>query len=263
MSVQTTKGRRKPINFGPQGTGKNVFFRNTRMAARSQRKSCGWKSSRTWRLTRELFSWTLFRAAEASGTGQSQCFHTLPERPKLRDLLENYNYKDPVQKTYWWSRTSCRKIWWLEYSRSQNSWWKMWISKQSSKCCGGAGLGYSMDSILSVWNKNFAGNWKEKVLGAKLETKSHLHWQFPEKLAKPVKIFRGIIVRQPLTVQNKWDSRESSTQNKRRDICDIVAVMSGWKLVGGFHGMSLLSAKYARRIVWWKGTIWKAFWWTI
>ena len=111
---KATKGRRKPINFGPQGTEKNLFFRKTRMAARSQRKSCGWKSSRTWRLTRELFSWTLFRAAEASGTGQSQCFHTLPERPKLREMQEDQDYHCPVQKTYWWSHTSCRKIWWLD-----------------------------------------------------------------------------------------------------------------------------------------------------
>ena len=39
---------------------------------------------------------------------------------------------------------------------------------------------YSMDSILSVQNKNFAGSRKElaKVLGAVQEAKSHLHGQF-------------------------------------------------------------------------------------
>ena len=40
-----------------------------------------------------------------------QCLYSLPERPKLRDLSEDQNYKGPVQKTYWRSRTSCRKFW--------------------------------------------------------------------------------------------------------------------------------------------------------
>ena len=40
-----------------------------------------------------------------------QCFYSLPERPKLRDLPEDKNHKGPVQKTHWRSRTSCRKFW--------------------------------------------------------------------------------------------------------------------------------------------------------
>ena len=36
--------------------------------------------------------------------------NSLPERPKLRDLPEDLNYKGPVQKTHWRSRTSCRKF---------------------------------------------------------------------------------------------------------------------------------------------------------
>ena len=40
----------------------------------------------------------------------STVFFSFPERPKLRDLSEDQNYKGPVQKTHWRSRTSCRKI---------------------------------------------------------------------------------------------------------------------------------------------------------
>ena len=40
-----------------------------------------------------------------------QYFYSFPKRPKLRDLSEDQNYKGPVQKTHWRSRTSCRKIW--------------------------------------------------------------------------------------------------------------------------------------------------------
>ena len=42
--------------------GRPVFFRHTGMAARIQRKSRGWQSSWTQRLTRPFFSWTIFRA---------------------------------------------------------------------------------------------------------------------------------------------------------------------------------------------------------
>ena len=49
--------------------GRPVSFRHTRMAARTQRESCGWKSSGTGRLTRELFSWTIFRVFEKCGFG--------------------------------------------------------------------------------------------------------------------------------------------------------------------------------------------------
>ena len=45
---------------------------------------------------------------------------------------------------------------------------------------------------------------------------------------------------------------------KRRDLCRIVAIRSGWEIVGRFHGMLLLPAKYSRSFIWWKDTIWKA-----
>ena len=55
-----------------------------------------------------------------------------------------------------------------------------------------------MDPVVSVQNKNFTGNTKEraKALGADEETKSHLPLTVPWKLAKHVKTFPGIIVRQ-------------------------------------------------------------------
>ena len=63
-----------------------------------------------------------------------------------------------MQKTHWRSRTSCWKIWWLDNSRSQSSQWQLRISKQSSICSRGAGLGNSVDTIVSVQNKNFTRN---------------------------------------------------------------------------------------------------------
>ena len=43
--------------------------------------------------------------------GKHSVYTHFPERPKLRDLSEDQNYKGPVQKAQWRSRTSCRKIW--------------------------------------------------------------------------------------------------------------------------------------------------------
>ena len=46
-------------------------------------------------------------------------------------------------------------------------------------------------------------------------------------LAKPVKIFPGIIVRQHHTEQKQKESRESRAQCERRHLCCIVAIRSG------------------------------------
>ena len=72
---------------------------------------------------------------------------------------------------------------------------------------------------------------------------------FPWKLAKPLKIFPGIIVRQHHTDREKWDCRKSSAQSETRDMCGIVAIRSGQRMVGGFYGMLLLSAKHSRSLV--------------
>ena len=42
---------------------------------------------------------------------------------------------------------------------------------------------------------------------------------------------------------------ERSAQNQGRDICCAVAIRSGRRMVGGFHGMLLLSAKHSRSTV--------------
>ena len=76
-------------------------------------------------------------------------------------------------------------------------------------------LNYSMDSIFSVQNKNFPGNWKElaTLLGAVQQTKSHLHWQFlviRQSLRRP--IVESLHIK-PSPFRNKWDCWESSTQD--------------------------------------------------
>ena len=91
---------------------------------------------------------------EVSLEPTSKRFFSLPERPKLRDLPEDENHKGPVQKTHWRSRTSCRKFWWLDNSRSQSSLWKLWISKQSPICSRGAGLDHCKTKTSQVTQKS-------------------------------------------------------------------------------------------------------------
>ena len=56
------KSKTKKKNEDEKKTVRPVLFRNPGMAARIQRKSRGWWSSWTQRLTRQFFSWTVFRA---------------------------------------------------------------------------------------------------------------------------------------------------------------------------------------------------------
>ena len=56
------------------------------------------------------------------------------------------------------------------------------------------------------------------------------------------------------------DCWKSSAQSKGRYVCRTVAIRSGWKMVGRFHGMLYLSAKHSRSLVWWEDSIRKALW---
>ena len=55
----------------------------------------------------------------------------------------------------------------------------------------------------------------------------------------------------PHRSENTWDCWKSSAQSERRHLCSIVAIRSGWKLVGRFYGMLHLSGKHSRSLVWW------------
>ena len=74
-----------------------------------------------WDAPASSFSWISFRAARKSGIGQAQYLYSLPEGPKLRHLHEDQDHQGSLQKTHWRSRTSSRKFWWLDNSRTQSS----------------------------------------------------------------------------------------------------------------------------------------------
>ena len=192
--------------------------------------------------------------------GKHSIYTHFPKGLKLWSMPADQNDKGTVQKTHWRSSTSSTKCWWLDNGRSQSCQWMLRISKESPIRSRGTRFGDSMDSIVSVQNKNFSGNWKDltEVLGADEETKSQLHWQFLgiwQSLRTP--ILKSLYVNTS-PFRDKWDCWKSSTQYWTRDLCSIVAIRSGWKMVGGFYGMLPLSAKYSRSLDWRENTLQKA-----
>ena len=133
---------------------------------------------------------------------------------------------------------------------------RKWITWKSSICRGDTRFGNSVVTILPMLNKNFPANPEEltKVLGADVETKSHVHWQFPGIWQSLWRINLESLYVNTSPFRNKWDCWESGTQDWRRDFCCTVAMRSGWKMVGGFHGVLLLSVKHTRSLVWWENT---------
>ena len=77
------------------------------------------------------------------------------------------------------------------------------ISKQSPICSRDARFGHPMDPVVSVQNKNFSGNTEKlaKVPGNPKGILKSFTLTVLWNLAKPVKIFPGIIVRQHRTVR--------------------------------------------------------------
>ena len=105
------------------------------------------------------------------------------------------------------------KKWWLDNSRSQNSQWRMWISKISPicSCCARLGLlnGFNHIRGEQKLGRNLKGACKSSW--SQLGNQKSFTLTISRKLARHVKISRGIIVRRPL-IRNKCYCWESSAQ---------------------------------------------------
>ena len=98
-----------------------IKVKTTRKHQETRRMICqsGWKRSRTiWLMnvfqnteTLPVLLMNYLQSREQkSGVGQAQHFHSLPEGPKLRNLLENKNHKGFLQKRHWFGRAKSGKI---------------------------------------------------------------------------------------------------------------------------------------------------------
>ena len=111
----------------------------------------------------------------------------------------------------------------------------MWISKQSPIRCSGTRLGNTVDIILPMQNKNFSGNAKRAYRSSwsRRGNQKSFTLTIPWNLARPVKIFPGIIVRQHLTDRKQMGLLKSRTQSERRYVycCNQVWRMNGGRIL--------------------------------
>ena len=107
---------------------------------------------------------------------------------------------------------------WLDYSRSQSSQWRLWISKQSSICSRGAGLGHPMDQVVSVQNKKLLKKHRGacKSSWSRDRNPSHLHWQFLGIYQSLWRYFLKSLYVDTKQIRNKWDCWKSSAQSKKK-----------------------------------------------
>ena len=103
----------------------------------------------------------------------------------------------------------------------------------------------------------------KKFLEPNRKPKGHLHWQFLRIWQSLWRSFMESLYVDTTQIGNKWYCWKSSAQSKRRYLCCIVAIGSGWKLVGRFHGRLFLSAKRHRSVIWWENSTPETFWETI
>ena len=165
--------------------------------------------------------------------GKHSVFFSFPWRPKLRDLSEDQNYKGPMQKTQWRSRTSRWQFWWLDNSRSHNSQWRMWISEQSPIRSHGTRFSHSTNTVVSVQNKNFSGDEKEfpTLSWAVWKAKSHLHWQF---MGTWQILWRFIMESSYFNTSSVWDEWYCWKAARRiKEVTFAVLLQSGLVKIGG------------------------------
>ena len=93
-----------------------------------------------------------------SGIQEAQYQNSLTKRSKLWSMHANQDDKGCLQKAHWRSRTSSRKVWWLDNGWSQGPQRGRRIMEQSPVRCRGTRYCHSVDSILSMRNKNFSGD---------------------------------------------------------------------------------------------------------
>ena len=180
--------------------------------------------------------------------GKLSVLYSVPLRPELRDLsgptLRGLRAEDAPVESYLVQK--CLVIWLQQITKLSvkdvnletiidlQSWCRTWPPNGSSRIRAKTKLHKKhKGACKSSWSQ--IGSLKSCTLT--------ILWN----LAKPVKIFPDSWYVDTTQIGNKWERWESSAQSKRRHLCCIVAIRSEWKLVGSFHGMCYLTAKYSRK----------------
>ena len=194
------------------------------------------------------------------GLGQAQYRNSLPERPKWRHLLEDETHS-----------ASRRRRTGTAVPRVEHVGDLITIDHKvlSEECESRNNHRYAV--VVQVWASRWLQSYPCKTKTSQETQKSLM--KFLELDRKPkviyndnsVKIgrsceenFPGIIARLHHTDRRLMVLRKEQCAGLRKDVCGIVAVRSGWKMVGRFYWMLVLSVEYSRSLVWWEETLWKA-----
>ena len=140
----------------------------------------------------------------------------------------------PCRKTHWRSRTSSRKCWWLDNSRTQSFQCMLWISKQSLIRWRGTRFGDGFNLIRAklkllrkqkrAYQSSSSGRGNQKSFTLTI----------PKILAKLVKMYPGVIVRQHLTVQKQMGLLRERYAGLKKGLllycCNQVCVKNGGRI---------------------------------
>ena len=174
--------------------------------------------------------------------------------------------KGSLQKTHWRSSTSSRKVWWLDNGWSQGPQWGGWITEQSPVRCRCTRSCHSMDSILSVQNKDFTRDGKEftKVPRAVAKTKV-IYTDNSLEFGKSCEDLSWKIIELRHLIDPRQMALLESAVRRVKEGTSAVLLQSAldWKMVGWFYGMLWLSAKCPRPPGRRENSVWKTIWRTI
>ena len=158
--------------------------------------------------------------------------------------------QDSLQQTHWRSPTSSRKVWWVDNGWTQGPQWGKWITEQSPVRRRGSRSCHSMDSILSVQNKDFIGDVKECTKILRTVAKKNNSYLCGPFIGTWKILWRFIMASSRLNFllfRDEWHRWKSRSKSKRRYFSSVVAIRIGWKMVVWFSAVLLLpSAKCPR-----------------
>ena len=148
--------------------------------------------------------------------------------PRLQGLLAESALAQPYLEqeilVTWWQQITKFSVMALNLETVTDtlSWYKIWQLNGSSH--------------IRAKQKLYRKQKLAIVRGADAETQSHLRRQFP-RIWQSLRRF----ILETLSIKHLTAQRRTGLL-KEWNFCSIVAIRSGWKMVGGFHGMFLLSA---------------------
>ena len=243
-----------------------VKFWNPGVAARILGKFGGLWSSWTQRLTRQFFSWSIFRAhiQETWGFGYTQCFSHFPKDRNCKICQRTKITRAPCRRRNGGAVPRAEIFGDLITADHK-------VLSENCESRNNHRYAVVVQDLATLRIQSYPCKTETSQ-----ETQRSLQ-KFLEPDRKPKDIYTDNSLEFGKACEDlSWNHctstphgsetngiAESSAQSKGRHLCCIVVIRSEWKLVGRFHGTLFTSAKRHRSVIWWEDALWKTFWATI